>query len=192
MEANCNFILTKREPLGKHLHLDLLQTCRQIYHEAVLRPFSVNTFHHIRNCDYFPGEELQSLLKSLVPTQIRAIKHLRVVCGRENFLRHTTVQQLKGLENLDIQISWSDCLHNSYGDMWKALDKFANENGIEELKALRLKSFRITTEIESDHIMAMNPDPTAVIAWQKRLETRLIHAATVINVSADDNVPIDS
>jgi hypothetical protein len=61
--------------------------------------------------------------------------------------------------------------------MWKALDEFANENGIEELKDLRLKSMCITTEVESDYVLSTNPDPEAVIAWQKRLENRLIGAA---------------
>ena len=76
--------------------------------------------------------------------------------------------------------------------MWKALDEFANENGIEELENLPLKSLRITTEVESDHMLSMKPDPAVVIAWQKHLENRLIGAAAVTGVSADDRVPIDS
>lgn len=88
------------------------------------------------------------------------------------------MQQLKGLERLDIQISWSECLDSDFnGGMWQALDQFANENGIEELKDLPLKSMCITTEVESDHILSTNPDPGVVIAWQKRLENRLIGAA---------------
>jgi hypothetical protein len=193
MEAHRDCISTEHEPLQKHLRLDLLQTCRQIYHEAVLKPLSINTFHHYCDSEYFPGRQLQSLLKSLVPTQVRAIKHLRLVCGRANFLRHTTVQQLKGLENLAIQISWSGYLCSDFnGGMWKALDEFANENGIEELENLPLKSLRVTTEVESDHILSKNPDPGVVIAWQKRLESRLTGAAAMTGVSADDSVPIDS
>jgi hypothetical protein len=103
------------------------------------------------------------------------------------------VQQLKGLEHLEIQISWSSCLDSDFnGDMWKALDEFPNENGIEELENLPLKSLRITTEVESDHMLSMKPDPAVVIAWQKHLENRLIGAAAVTGVSADDSVPIDS
>lgn len=76
--------------------------------------------------------------------------------------------------------------------MWKALDKFANENGIEELKNLRLKSLHVTTEVESDYVLSTNPNPEVVTAWQTRLENRLIGAATVIGVSAGDNVPMDT
>jgi hypothetical protein len=105
MEAHRDCISAKREPLRKHLRLGLLQTCRQVYHEAVLKPLAVNTFHTCCDCSYFPGQELQCLLNSLVLSQVRAIKHLRLVCGRAIFLRHTTVQQLKGLERLDIGLS---------------------------------------------------------------------------------------
>lgn len=80
--------------------------------------------------------------------------------------------QLKGLGHLDIKISWSAWLCSGFdGDIWKTLENFANENDIEALGNLRLKSLRITLEVEFDHIMSMNPDPAAVIAWQKRLET---------------------
>jgi hypothetical protein len=181
-----------RKPVHERLSFGLLQTCRQIYHEAVLKPLSVNTFHYHCHAHYFPGSALQNLLKALVPTQARAIKHLRLVSDNASFPRHTIMQQLKGLERLDIQIAVRNRSHEYNGDIWRTLDRFLDDPNVEKLKVLRLKSLRISTEVESDLVFSTNSDSTAVVAWQKRLENRLGGAVAVTGVSADDNVPIDS
>jgi hypothetical protein len=186
----------KRKPLHQSLHLDLLKTCRQIYHEAVLKPFSVNEFHHFCESRHFPGRELSNFVKALVPTQARAIKHLRVVFHNAPFLRHTIVQQLKGLERLEVQIALADHYYGTFGnDMWKPLDDFSANLGVEALAEFSLKSLRITTEVESDYVLSTNPDAAAVVAWQKRLESRLMGSATLNDdqgLSADGDGVTDS
>ena len=63
-------------PLDQDLHLDILQTCRQIYHEAVLKPFALNEFRATIDNWYSIEFELQHMLDGLCPVQARAIKHL--------------------------------------------------------------------------------------------------------------------
>ena len=65
-----------RKPLTRwDIPLCLLQVCRQIYHEAALKPFSQTTFD-VRSPDSYG---VRAFLGALVPTQARAINHLQLL-----------------------------------------------------------------------------------------------------------------
>jgi len=174
--------------LHSHLHLEPLQVCRQIYHEAVLKPFSVNEFHYIVPQHYIGKTRLQHMVETLVPAQARAIKCLHLIWVNTTHLRSTLFGQLKGLDHVDIQMALSR------SDLWKTLADFSDLSGVMELSKLQLKSLRITTEVRSDVVLASNPDETAVIAWQKRLESKLLKTNAMNDdrgLPADQTAPID-
>jgi hypothetical protein len=82
------------------------------------------------------------------------------------------------LEHLDVHIALSLFAdYVSSDDMWAILNNSPKESGATALQRLRLKSLRITTEIESDYVLSTNPDGAGVVAWLKRLESRLIGPA---------------
>jgi hypothetical protein len=65
------------EPCQAHkiskIPVHLLQVCRQVYHEAALKPFTQPTF------DFFVGNHgINYFLAGLVPGQARAITHIRL------------------------------------------------------------------------------------------------------------------
>jgi hypothetical protein len=162
-----------RKPLCQYLQLDLLQTCRQIYHEAVLEPFKVNRFHYTvspATC-ILDVSKLKLFLEAMVPTQIRAIKRLRIVCVGVAFPCLTVTRQLRGLEHLDIQLVLSV---EPFGEEFLTiLSQFSNHHGIVDLAEVPLKSLRVTIEVQSARLLLIKLDTAAIDAWLKALEARL-------------------
>lgn len=174
---DCITLVDTRKPLCQHLPLGFLQTCRQIYHEAVLTPFSVNEFHY--NClgyDFEGSSELLYLLEALVPIQVRAIKRLALVSYLSQFPSRATMQKLTGLKHLRIQI---DLWEGRRSDWQRLCGMFArwpgNTPGVAALRKLHLKSLHITTLIQSDLYLSMNPDVAAFVALEEEFETRMIN-----------------
>ena len=195
MEAHRDCFTTgdTRKSLHHQLHLDLLQTCRQICHEAVLKPFAINGFQHTCRIFYTKGGELQRLVEAMVPSQIRAIKHLYLFCNNAMFLRHTTIQNLTGLEHLEVKIATSK---NSWSFVRPTiLESFHSIADVAAVGKLHLKSLRITTEIASDEVLSTHPDAAEVVSWQRDLENKLLGSTAgddVHGVLADDSVQADS
>lgn len=80
------------------LYIGLLQTCRQIYHEAALLPFSLNTF------SFGYPNSLQGLLYSLSDAQRRAIRSISIVrpsAWRQNRCLNV-LSKLEGLKEITI------------------------------------------------------------------------------------------
>jgi hypothetical protein len=165
-----------RKPFDQYFHLDLLQTCRQIYHEAVLIPFAVNYFRYIV---LRGGNDLglHCLLENMVPTQVRAIKHLRLVSTDTYFPRRIIIQQLKRLEQVDVQLVLSEFFAGHWcrfdEDFWKVLEVFPGRAGVEALSKLPLKSLHIALEMKLAHSVSAKPDMTAIDSWLKALEAKL-------------------
>jgi hypothetical protein len=98
-----------RKPADRHnagsckIPVHMLQVCRQIYHEAVLKPFIEASFHIVmidRSCK----AQLKRFLATLVPTQARAIAHLRISLLDDQFLSNAFVSQLRGLKHVEIHV----------------------------------------------------------------------------------------
>lgn len=86
------------------LSLNLLLVCRQIYHEAVLTPFTHNKFIDAHAVN---GPCLCVFLDRIVPAQVRLIKHLTVNITHK--YRHyandlNRLQGLQGLETLELNL----------------------------------------------------------------------------------------
>lgn len=129
----------------------------------------------------------------MVPSQIRAIKHLYLFCNNAMFLRHTTIQKFTGLEHLEVKIATSK---NSWNFVRPTiLESFHSIAGVAAVGKLHLKSLRITTEIASDEALSAHPDAAEVVSWQQDLENKLLGSTTgddVHNVPADGSLPADS
>lgn len=90
-----------RKPLTRwDMPLSLLRVCRQIYHEAALRPFSQTIFVV---CEKWYSSS-HAFLDALVPAQARAIKHIRFVCVNGRCPVYNVMRHVKGLETLVFQL----------------------------------------------------------------------------------------
>jgi hypothetical protein len=169
-----------RKPLSRCLHLDLLQTCRQIYHEAAWKPFAVNRFHYIASpMDSTNRTPILNLfLAAMVPAQVRAIRHLRVVGDCTVFPCATAIRRLKGLVHIDVQLVLSDCALDVFcdrlvADIWHHLRHVSDEDVINALAELRLKSAHVTIDVQSAHLLSTRLDKAAINTWRQLLETKL-------------------
>jgi hypothetical protein len=117
----------------RKIPVHLLQVCRQIYNEAVLKPFTQTTFHFTANKTESPGAN--TFMNNLVPQQVRSITHLCVTSKNGYFLKQPLNFKLKGLKHLEI--------HMPSFDRYLAQDPV-----VKELKNLGLHSLRITTFLQ--------------------------------------------
>lgn len=160
-----------RKPFDRLNHLSLLQTCRLIYHEAVLKPFSVNGF---QINTWNPGHKgkscLHRMIDMMVPMQARAIKRLHIVSIDASFLSPVVVRQLKGLELLSIQIVANPPLQYF-------LDCFPADTGVLSLRNLSLKSLRIgfCLLVKPHMLQSVNTDTAAITTRIKNLEDKLLN-----------------
>lgn len=150
-----------------NIGLSLLQTSRQIYHEAVLKPFSETRFQynafHSMHCDRICG--LQKLTEALAPPQAKAIARLRLIVRQHYRAKnnHTppslvcgvmpgkgTIMKLKGLKDVEIVLAphFSEKIQarRYLSDLSMSLSNFP---GIIALSDLRLRTLRVT--VESDY-----------------------------------------
>ena len=90
-----------RQSLGCYaIPLSLLQVCRQIYHEAALKPFSQTTF--IIDGGYHLAS--RAFVDALVPTQAKAIIRVHFACHDGMCPAFKVIRHLKKLEVLTVQI----------------------------------------------------------------------------------------
>jgi hypothetical protein len=130
--------------VSSRVPVHLLQVCRQIYHEAVLKPFAQATF------DFISPE---AFLAKLVPGQARAIARTRFMCdvGWLFNLSKGARSSLKGLKHVEIH----------YGIDGYYMPPPFGVNGLNEvayylrgsifnwLSGISLESLRFTIGIES-------------------------------------------
>lgn len=129
--------LVKRR-LATTFPLSLLQVCRQIYHEAALKPFSQTTFIVDESCHL--GSK--AFLSALVPTQTRAIAHLHFLCFGGQCPAYEIMRHLMKLDSLRVQIVEA---HLGWSQRAQRLDlEFDTlEWSLRAVKDLGLKSFHI-------------------------------------------------
>ena len=156
----------------------LLQVCRQIYHEAVLRPFTEPTFRFIMSGDGV-NRGVTSFLKSLVPVQATAIRHLFLnCCGTFGFTK-IAAALLKGVQHVEIdnptQISKMDLPDPEIRQL-SDLELFNQKGGVVWLKKAGLKSLRFTIIITHGDA----PDQEhrdSIIEWIEREKNEIVPAA---------------
>jgi hypothetical protein len=126
----------------------LLRICRQIYHEAALKPFTQPTFD-------FGEFTVNSFVARLVPTQARAIAQIRLTgVSRLHWLSKDIPSRLRGLKHVEIHLQY--LLVEFLGDHpldeypLNELARFNQGSNVEWLKNMGLKSMRFTTLIEGD------------------------------------------
>lgn len=158
--------------------LTLLATCRQIYHEAVLKPFSQISF--IYDPSPFVSDDLGSFLDALVPAQARAIAHLRLMAEERNFPTARTIKRLGKLERLHICLV-GDTYISLQQVLNKGVQRFEGAPGFNAIGKLCLGSLRITYEAGVFGMNDLNDSEAAaeaIIKWLEDTETRLLQPAT--------------
>jgi hypothetical protein len=169
-----------KKPVGRQnvgsckIPVHMLQACRQMYHEAALKPFTEASFHFVlarKEC----SSGLKLFLDSLVPTQARAIAHLRFSLLRDQFLSSAIPSQLKGLKHVEIHIA-TYAMWPWYGDdePLVQLQDFEDGPGFRTLKKLDLKSLRFTVSIQS--VQPTEASKASILEWMGRLEVGVTHA----------------
>ena len=112
--------------------LGLLSVCRQIYHEAVLVPFTDNTFiDDVR----LNGAHLRAFLDRLVPIQVKSIKHLILNTTEMSLRCATDLNRLSGLKTLVYNLVPRKCQHTFRREL---IDFYEKDFGTLNLDKLRL------------------------------------------------------
>lgn len=195
-----------------NIGLTLLQTCRQIYHEAVLKPFSetrfrYNAFAHEKICG------LQKLLEALVPPQAKAITRLWLIIRHHYYARNNqtpaklifglvpvkgTIMRLRGLKDLEVVLALSTSeevrARRYLDDLSVALPNFP---GLIVLSDLLLRSLRVTVEAafgkgddarDTFPTFAARSERQEVEHWLRRFELEL-HVGSLIDTERDPMPP---
>ena len=139
---SCTSSDAQRSSACEGLSLQLLQASRQIYHEAVLKPFQQAFFVlHLGGITmYAASYRLPAFMNALVPAQVKAITGLRLLSANRDKLNHAKLPRMQGLKHLEIQLDFEfadiDC-------MMQRIENFAHDPGVKSLVKLDLKSVRI-------------------------------------------------
>jgi hypothetical protein len=141
--------------------VSLLQVYRQIYHEAALKPFPQTIF--MVQEKWYAGS--RAFLEALVPTQARAIKHIRFMCVDGLCPAYKVMRHLKGLETLVFQLVEDFEEEGPY--RFDFMLEHLNKN-LKRVKKFDIKSVRI----------CMLVDDTFTAAEKELLAEHLEHAET--------------
>jgi hypothetical protein len=161
----------------------MLQVCRQIYHEAVLKPFAQITFQLNIGAGSKGLRTASMLLEKLVPEQGRAIARLCLTANDGVFMSPLLTSKFKGLKHLEIHIK---DLRMALGQdnearplKWRGIGQddgvkppkrkgLAQDHGVKPLKELNLRSLRFTTSPQPDE------DRAFVLEWIQHQETDIM------------------
>lgn len=136
----CDDCSARQESVARNFSLPLLQVCRQVYHEAALKPFQQATFVYDFDEHCSRGEGLQAFMRALVPAQAKAITNLQLSCPHPAFLKTTTLARLKSLKHLGIQLGWKI---TSADQVLGLLENFESDPIVLALAELGLNSIRL-------------------------------------------------
>ena len=190
------------------ISLGLLQASRQIYHEAVMKPFSETRFY----CEFRPDGApcgLRKFVDALAPPQAKAIARLRLVMLHGHILKSgnlhpsllfgaipskTTIMKLKGLKDLEIVLApefFEETKAETYfSDIARDLESLPM---MQSLKELRLRTLRITVEAkftDADDGRVKFPTFSSkgeigkIETWLRELELRL-HVGTMVAIGRE-------
>jgi len=134
---------------SRSIPVQVLQASRQIYHEAVLKPFTETTFSFDISGLRSGSRGLYMFLESLVPEQLRAIARVCITSYGSRFLSPFLVSRFEGLKHVEVDVVlWS------MQELPRSLRTFERQPGILELGERGLKSVRFTVV----HIMEDSDD----------------------------------
>jgi hypothetical protein len=152
---------------NEDIPLHVLQVCRQIYHEAILTPFTQARIYFAPG--YCMGSGLKDFLDKLIPAQAQAIAHLCGICLRGNFMSEGLLHRLKGLKQIDIHVSARYLITVS---PLEQLESFAQIDGIKRLATLNLASVRFTVDAEG--VQEADYAKVSVLEWIRRQEEKIV------------------
>jgi len=184
----------------RNIGLGLLGTCRQLYSEAALKPFSRISFAtQARLYDSYSG--IQRFVDALIPIQARALAHLRITIQNgpaspldpnQDMLigpvpSKTLVAKLKGLTDLEIVLVPIIEEEPKVDASWfiSGLEKaFILTSGMQSLVKLRLRSLRVTMEAvlhEPWPMLGERAERDAMEAWLRETEMRLQFGSVLLD-----------
>ena len=137
---SCQACPASQTSASQAFSLPLLQVCRQIYHEAALKPFQQASFNYDFDEDCSKGQGLLAFLRALVPVQVKAITRLRLSCPRPAFLKTTTLAKMRGLKHMGIQLDFKVV---SSDHVLGLLGNFASDPIVLALAELDFKSIHL-------------------------------------------------
>lgn len=168
---DCKNPLSHQKAGSRRIPVHMLQVCRQIYYEAALKPFTEASFHIVLvNKNSSQGSK--KFLRTLVPTQARAIAHLRISFLKDQFLSSAMLPPFSGLKHVEIHIA-TDGSQNWIEEPLRQLQAFETRPGFKALKKLDLKSLRLTVSIQ--RYEASEALEVAVLECIGRLEVGITH-----------------
>lgn len=146
-------ILAKREmSIPKALGRNLLLSCSQIYHEAMLVPISSNTFFFTAPSDLIPFS------KKLSPAMRRAVRSIHLDIELKGVFSErqwnktvaaTVVSKLKGLQHLSIAIRRRHCLEETPR---LAYTGARHDYGLAELMSCRIPTLKTVEVMVTDEL----------------------------------------
>lgn len=142
-----------RQPVNEAISLNLLLTCRQIYKEASLLPFTRNKFiveFGLGREEVFPPgvNVLEAFIGTLAPEQRNSIKHLTLASSEFNASDSQQIERLRGLAIL--QIVHTHLSGHKDSDYWPNDETFTWGNWSRALSMALLRDVRHTAELEEE------------------------------------------
>ena len=162
----------KHKPREMPVHL--LQVCRQIYHEAALKPFTEPTFAFTMSNN---SHGMNSFLTALIPEHARAISHLHISYHNSFHLSKLALSSFRGVKHVEVQVG-----------EWHHLDEFKRQGGVEWLKNVGLQSVRFSVyyrQRASDRPDVTEQRKAAIMAWITREEADILAVAKQDETMAD-------
>jgi len=164
--------------------LELLLTCRQIYNEAVLIPFSHNDFG-LNSNQFAPDERTRILfLRDLIPDQSRAISTLHI----QSAVRHGLVLQdnkkLSGLRRLQLSFDWN-IMWETRGSpqfLMTALEDRFDASGVSMFAMGNFQTVEIAIDltVHLQHVQAVMAQKDELVAWVESKRALLLTKPTPV------------
>ena len=171
------------KPERSKIPVHMLQVCRQVYHEAVLKPFTQMSFQLSIGAGFRGLRTASMLLEKLVPEQGRAIAHLCVIANDGVFMSLNLTAKFEGLKHLEMHITDLRAALGQDNEVqplkWTGLSQddgvkppkrkgLAQDHGVRPLKKPGLRSLRFTTSPQPDE------DKAFVLEWVQHQETEIL------------------
>jgi hypothetical protein len=158
------------EPAG-NVDVDLLLTCRQIYNEAVLAPFSANDFGLDSYLSRSDGRTKILFLRDLVPDQSRTISTLHIYGttrrGHAGFVQQH-INTLSALRTLKLRFGWDMMdIQGSPGQLMAALEDRFDASGVSIFATANLQTIDVKIGVTVFHrdVQAITERKEELVDW---------------------------
>lgn len=132
----------QRSSACESLSLPLLQVCRQIYFEAALKPFQRTLFiFDLGKFRLYQGSYgLPIFMDTLLPAQVKAITHLRILSDGFFNMEHAKLWRLQRLKHLKLRLNFRFA---DFDHILPRLQDLKDDPIVESLVRLKLKSIHV-------------------------------------------------